>query len=86
MHTPEETKTLELGAEPYAVIRFPTKDGGGFDVDVQADGVRDSDELAVMLLLVVESVTGVDSDLYVQQVDVMRRAAGLGPLTVGAGR
>lgn len=84
MHMPEEIHTVELGAEPFVTIRFPLKDDGGFDIDVKAEGLRNSDELAVMLLLVIENITGVDSDLYLQQIDIMRRAAGLGSLASGA--
>lgn len=76
-----------LGMDPYVLIQCkPDPDSpAGFDMAVKAGGgIGSQDELACLLLLVVEQLTGVDADLYTQQIDTVRRAAGLGP--IGAGR
>jgi hypothetical protein len=83
MHNPDPTYVGTID-EAHILARFPATEDAGFDVKVTASGIDGADELAVMLLLVIEQVTGVNSDLYVQQIDIVRRAAGLGPLTVGA--
>jgi len=83
MHTPDPTEVGTID-EAHILVRFPKTEDAGFDIKVTASGIDGADELAVMLLLVLEQVTGVDTDLYVQQVDTIRRAAGRGPLTVGA--
>lgn len=73
----------QLGEQPYILIEATPDDSeSGFDLSVRAGGgVRDEDELACLLLLVVEQVTGVSVALYTQQVDITRRAAGLPPLS-----
>lgn len=73
-----------LGMEPYILIRCEPdpESADGFDAKVSAGGgIGDQDEMAVLLLLIVESLTGVPTDLYTQQVDISRRAAGLSPLS-----
>ena len=75
-----------LGMDPYVLIEcLPDPDSPtGFDMQVKAGGgIESHDELALLFLLLVESLTGVAPDLYVQQIDVTRRAAGLAPLTTG---
>lgn len=76
-----------LGDRPYILIECEPDPGSeaGFDLQVKAGGgVNTQEEMAVLLLLLVEELTGVSTDLYVQEVDATRRAAGLGPLG-GAG-
>jgi hypothetical protein len=75
--------TFILGLNPYIVIEC-TDDPeapAGFDMKINAGQIRSQDELICLLLLAVESLTGVDADLYTQQVDIIRRAAGLEPLS-----
>lgn len=79
MHIPDEIKTLALGEAPYLVLQFP-QDADGFDVGVTGEGFASEDEVSLLLLLVVEKITGISSDLYVQQIDIARRSAGLRPL------
>lgn len=72
-----------LGMEPYVLIqcRPDPESAAGFDMQVNAGGGIDSqDEMVCLLLLLVEQLTGVDADLYTQQIDTARRAAGLGPI------
>jgi hypothetical protein len=81
-----ELTQFMLGLTPYVVIQAEADESApqGFSLDVKAGGgIPGSDDLACLLLLVVESLTGVDTDLYVQQVDITRRAAGLAPLPRG---
>jgi hypothetical protein len=86
MSTTPEAITLTtfiLGLNPYAVIEAvdDADSPAGFDLKVRAGQVDSQDQLVCLLLLVVENITGVDTDLYVQQVDTIRRAAGRGPLS-----
>lgn len=76
MH-PTDQEVFTLGPEPYVVLRFlPSDDDSApYDLKIQAAGIDSTDELATALLVVVEQITGVDTDLYVQQVDMMRQAA-----------
>jgi hypothetical protein len=71
--------TPTLGEKPFILIEAtedPNADTG-FDLAVRAGGgVSSHEELVVMLLLVAEKITGVDTDLYVKEVDMVRRAAG----------
>ncbi len=72
-----------LGDRPYILIECEPDPGSetGFDLNVKAGGgIGSQDEMTVLLLLLVEELTGVSTDLYTQQVDIARRAAGLGPL------
>jgi hypothetical protein len=71
-----------LGLHPYILIECPPSDSpAGFDMKVRAGGgIEDRDHITGLLLLAVEELTGVPVDLYVQQVDVVRRAASLPPL------
>jgi hypothetical protein len=47
----------------------------GFDIDVKSE-VGTHDELVVLLLTVVEQITGVSTDNYVAEVDSHRARAG----------
>lgn len=76
MRNPPALETVELGHEPYVVVRCPEGPDGAFDILVKAGGVGDEDDVAAVLLLVVEHLTGVRADLYARQIDVTRRAAG----------
>lgn len=51
------------------------EDPDGFDVDVQTEGVDSEDSLALLLLVVVQKITGVRTDTYVSLVDECRRVA-----------
>lgn len=85
---PSDDEVIELfqpilGMDPYVLIECkPDQDSpAGFDMKVKAGGgIASQDEMVCLLLLLVENLTGVDADLYTQQIDVMRRAAGLGPI------
>lgn len=78
-----------LGLDPFILIECPAgsaaSDGeAAFDVKIRAGGGLDStDEMVALLLLVVESITGVDPDLYVTQIDLTRRAAAAGGAALG---
>lgn len=85
-----ELITPVLGLNPYVLIECAPDDDqsneAGFDLKVKAGGgIADNDEVICLLLLLVESLTGVDAELYVRQVDIVRRAAGLDPLSAFAG-
>ncbi len=72
-----------LGDRPYILIEVePDPDSeAGFDLKVQAGGgISSQDDMTALLLMLVENLTGVSTDLYAQEVDIARRAAGLGPL------
>lgn len=78
-----ELTQFMLGLTPYVVIQAEADESApqGFSLDVKAGGgVADRDELACLLLLVVENLTGVSADLYTQEIDTVRRVAGLAPL------
>jgi hypothetical protein len=77
-----EVKTINptLGKDPYILIeRLPDPDREDeVEVKVRTGGdIGDSDDIVSLLLLVVEQLTGVSTDLYAEQVDLARRAAGL---------
>ncbi len=79
-----ELITPVLGLQPFILIEAKPVNAGedGFSLDVRAGGgVGTQDELATLLLLVIEEVTGVPTDLYVTQIDTIRRAAGRTPLS-----
>lgn len=72
-----------LGVKPYLFIEASSEPTApsGFTLDVKAGGGIDTqDELLNFLLLTVEELTGVPVDLYRQHIDIVRHAAGLGPL------
>ncbi|GIF14829.1 hypothetical protein [Actinoplanes teichomyceticus] len=66
-----------MSRRPRIVIDCPPNEDVpvGFDVKVQADDVTSESELVVLLLLVVEKLTGVSTDSYVRLVDECRRVA-----------
>jgi hypothetical protein len=67
-----------LGLNPYILIEsLPDEDSpAGFDLKVRAGGGFDGqDEVVALLLLLVETMTGVSTELYAQEVDIARRAA-----------
>lgn len=72
-----------LGLHPFVLIECePADTNPGFDMGVRAGGgVETKDEIIVLLLLLVGQMTGVDADLYVRQIDVTRKAAGLKALS-----
>lgn len=72
-----------LGTRPFVLIECePGDTDPGFDMGVRAGGgVETKDEIVVLLLLLVEQLTGVDADLYIKQIDVTRKAAGLKALS-----
>lgn len=75
-----------LGDRPYILIECEPDPGSevGWDMKVKAGGgIGTQDDMTALLLTLVEELTGVSTDLYVQEVDVTRRAAGLGPLGGG---
>lgn len=79
-----EPTTFLLGSHPYVVIECPPAPGtaAGFDMKVKVGGVENHDDLTCLLLMAVESLTGVDAGRYLHQVDEVRRAAGLVSLRV----
>jgi hypothetical protein len=65
-------------AEPINITIRATEATAGpadFDLDVKAEGVESQDRLAVILLLVVERITGVSTDPYLALVDAVRRGS-----------
>lgn len=69
-----------LGETPFVLIEAneDVNSQTGFDLNVRAGGgINSHNALVAMLLLVVENLTGVDTRLYAQEVDLARRAAGL---------
>ncbi len=73
--------TFALGLNPYVVIEcVDNPESSDFDMKIKADRLS-QDDLICLLLLAVESLTGVDADLYTQQIDTVRRAAGLAPMS-----
>lgn len=86
---PEEITLINamLGLSPYALIEVNAdpESEAGFNLNVRAGGGVDSrDDLTSLLLIAIEELTGVPTDLYVQQVDVARAAAGSEPLSQSA--
>jgi hypothetical protein len=59
--------------ETTTVIKSVALPDGTFDLDVQT-GLSSHDELTVVLLLLVEKMTGVSTDDYVAEVDRIRSA------------
>lgn len=57
------------------IIKALPTETGDFDIDVKTD-LESQDKLALMLLLVVEKITGVSTDNYVAEVDSHRVRAG----------
>ena len=66
---------------PYIHIEQRPDGQGGFNFGVKAGNGLDSvDHVVAALLLLVENVTGVSSDLYAKEIDIARRVARGGPL------
>ncbi|GGK31880.1 hypothetical protein GCM10010124_25790 [Pilimelia terevasa] len=56
------------------IRRVPCDDGTkDFDLKVTGTGLTSEDEMVVLLLMVVESCTGVSTDQYLAEVDLVRR-------------
>lgn len=73
-----------LGLRPFIMVEcVPSEDNDdGFTMKVEAGGgLETKDEMIILLLLLVEELTGVDSGLYTAQIDAVRKAAGLGALS-----
>lgn len=85
---PEERITLvtpTLGLSPYVLLEAETDDDGEFTINAKAGGgIGTRDEMILFLLLAIDTLTGVPTDLYVKQIDATRTAAGLPPLEQSA--
>ncbi|MEV6800534.1 hypothetical protein AB0M91_19635 [Micromonospora rifamycinica] len=84
----EEIVRSEQAAQPeehpfVRIERRPDPDGAdGVQLHIQAGGpgLDSADEIAALLLLTVEQLTGVAADLYAAQIEITRRVARGGPL------
>jgi hypothetical protein len=79
--------TPVLGTRPFILIEAHPDDDSplGFELKVNAGGgVGSQDEMLTLLLVLVEEMSGVDCDLYLQQTQTARAAAGLEPLALGS--
>lgn len=77
---PETIELLNpvLGLQPYVLIEADVDEDDDLALNIRAGGGVDTKErMLSVLLMVVEELTGVPTDLYVQQVDAARQAAGL---------
>lgn len=75
MHTPEIVQTVELGADPYMLIKAPQLPDQNFDIKMKAAGWDNADEMVAILLMLVEQMTGVSSNSYLREIDLMRSAS-----------
>lgn len=68
---------LTEDGKPFVLIRSTGLPGvEDFDLDVKAgNGIDDTDQLCALLLLTVESITGVSTSFYAHEVEVARAAA-----------
>jgi hypothetical protein len=70
-----------LGLDPFVLLELGTDDDGDTSLKLKAGGgIESNDEITFTLLTALEAITGVDTALYIEQVNVVRRAAGLAPL------
>lgn len=69
---------VKLSSEPHVLLRLMTDKEGGVCVNVSAGGgITEQDEVILLMLAVIENITGIDSDAYVAQINMARYAASL---------
>lgn len=80
-----ELITMTLGLDPYVLLRPETDEDGEVSINVKAGGgVGSKEGIACLLLMVLESLTGMSADPYLAEVNAERQAAGLVPLEEAA--
>jgi hypothetical protein len=58
-------------ADTTTTVKVISLPDGGLDINVQSE-ITSHDELVTVLLMVIESMTDVPTDSYVQEVDAIR--------------
>lgn len=70
-----------LGMRPYVLLEVDADEDGDLAIKVKGGGgIASQDEILSLLLMAIETLTGVDADLYLNQINVARVTAGLSAL------
>ncbi len=64
-----------MSDHPHIVIDCPTQADGKRDIEATITGIDSQDQAVIILLTVVEQLTGISTNGYVDMVDAARRFA-----------